>query len=134
MMDLDVSDRVIFEDNLISMTEPGIPPHGNSISGCKYATTVGAAPSIALADVSYGSKREQEGASEPHTFIIQPRVIVVPRNYVSADNYGAHPSSRFWSVSRNTLTRPPSSYADKQIWTQRETLTTDGSGWWASGH
>ena len=26
------------------------------------------------------------------------------------------------------------SYAEKQIWTQRETLTTDGSGWWASGH
>ena len=32
------------------------------------------------------------------------------------------------------MKRPPSSYADRQIWTQRETLTTDGSGWWASGY
>ena len=83
MMDLDVSDRVIFEDNTITMTEPGIPPHGNSISGYAYA---------------------------------------------------AHPSSRWWSYARNRMSRPPSSYAEKQIWTQRETLTTDGSGWWASGH
>jgi hypothetical protein len=36
MMDLDVSDRVIFEDNAITMTETGIPPHGNSISGYNY--------------------------------------------------------------------------------------------------
>ena len=32
------------------------------------------------------------------------------------------------------MSRPPSGYYEKQIWTQRETLTTDGSGWWASGH
>jgi hypothetical protein len=48
MMDLDVSDRVIFEDNVITMTEPGIPPHGNSISGCKDTTVLRAAASIAL--------------------------------------------------------------------------------------
>lgn len=30
MMDLDVSDRVIFEDNNIVCTEPGVVPHGNS--------------------------------------------------------------------------------------------------------
>ena len=31
------------------------------------------------------------------------------------------------------MIRPPSSYADKQTWTQRETVTTDGSGWWTKG-
>eukprot|EP01052_Picozoa_sp_SAG31_P065317 SAG31_NODE_24149_length_488_cov_0.786632_1_plen_147_part_01 len=82
-MDLDVSDRIIFEDNQIVMTESGIPPHGNSISGY---------------------------------------------------NYLVHPSSRWWSYARNAMRRPPSGYYEKQIWTQRETLTTDGSGWWASGH
>ena len=83
MMDLDVSDRVVFEDNAITLTEPGIPPHGNSISGYDYP---------------------------------------------------GHPSSRWWSYARNQMSRPPSSYADKQDWTQRETVTTDGSGYWASGH
>lgn len=32
-MDLDVSDRVVMENNTIVLTEPGVPPHGNSISG-----------------------------------------------------------------------------------------------------
>ena len=48
MMDLDVSDRVIFEDNVITMTEPGIPPHGNSISGCKDTTVLRAAGNALL--------------------------------------------------------------------------------------
>jgi hypothetical protein len=33
--DLDVSDRVILEDNRFICTETGVVPHGNSISGCK---------------------------------------------------------------------------------------------------
>ena len=33
MMDMDVSDRVVFEDNDITCTEEGVVPHGNSISG-----------------------------------------------------------------------------------------------------
>lgn len=82
-MDLDVSDRVIFEDNRIHSTETGVVPHGNSISGYQYRT---------------------------------------------------HPSSRFWSFARNLMTRPPSDRPeDVQQWTQRETVTTDGSGPWASG-
>ena len=68
MMDLDVSDRVVMEDNTITMTEPGIPPHGNSISGYDYP---------------------------------------------------GHPSSRWWSYARNSMNRPPSSYKDRQDWTQR---------------
>jgi hypothetical protein len=31
--DMDVSDRVVFEDNDIICTEHGVIPHGNSISG-----------------------------------------------------------------------------------------------------
>ena len=38
--DLDVSDRVIMEDNQIICTEKGVVPHGNSISG--YDWRVGA--------------------------------------------------------------------------------------------
>ena len=33
MMDLDVSDRVVFEHNTMTSTEKGVVPHGNSISG-----------------------------------------------------------------------------------------------------
>ena len=36
--DLDVSDRVIFEDNVVKCTERGVVPHGNSISGYDYPT------------------------------------------------------------------------------------------------
>lgn len=82
-MDLDVSDRVVFEQNRIVDTEPHVPPHGSSISG--YA-------------------------------------------------FPQHPSSRWWSYARNSMERAPTTTADKQAWTQRETVTTDGSGWWASGH
>ena len=35
-MDMDVSDRIVFEDNTIVDTEPHIPPHGNSISGYNF--------------------------------------------------------------------------------------------------
>ena len=31
--DMDVSDRIIFEDNEVVCTEHGVVPHGNSISG-----------------------------------------------------------------------------------------------------
>ena len=82
-MDLDVSNRVVMEDNIIQDTEPGVVPHGNSISNYQYTL---------------------------------------------------HPSSRFWSYARNHMTRPPSSDPrDRQQWTQRETVTTDGDGWWGSG-
>jgi len=75
-MDLDVSDRVVFEQNRIIDTEPHVPPHGSSISG--YA-------------------------------------------------FSEHPSSRWWSFARNAMVRMPTTAADKQAWTQRETVTTDGA-------
>ena len=78
--DLDVSDRVIMEDNRIVCTEKGVVPHGNSISGYDWRAGRG------------------------------------------------HPSSRFWSVTRNALSRPPFEKGAEQNWVQRETLTTDGSG------
>ena len=31
--DLDISDRIVFEDNTIICTEQGVVPHGNSVSG-----------------------------------------------------------------------------------------------------
>jgi hypothetical protein len=75
--DLDVSDRVVFEDNQIVCTEKGVVPHGNAVSG-------------------YDSYR--------------------------------NPSARWWSFTRNALSRPPYHKGTEQNWVQRETLTTDGSG------
>jgi hypothetical protein len=79
--DLDVSDRVVMEDNKIICTEKGVVPHGNSISGYDWTAS-----------------------------------------------RGGHPSSRFWSVARNSLSRPPFEKGAEQNWVQRETITTDGSG------
>ena len=81
--DLDVSDRVIFEENRFICTETGVVPHGNSISGYDWRS---------------------------------------------------NPSSRFWSVARNRLSRPPYKHGAEQNWVQRETLTTDGSGSWGTAH
>jgi hypothetical protein len=39
-----------------------------------------------------------------------------------------NPSSRWWSFSRNSLSRPPYKKGAEANWIQRETLTTDGSG------
>lgn len=81
-MDLDVTDRVRFEDNQIHSTERGVVPHGNSISGY---------------------------------------------------DFHAHPSSRWWSFARNLMTRPANK-TNRASWTQRETITTDGSGQFGTGY
>jgi hypothetical protein len=56
---------------------------------------------------------------------------VVPHgNSISGYDYRLHPSSRWWSFARNLMTRPANK-TNVRSWTQRETLTTDGSGEWA---
>ena len=73
--DMDVSDRIVFEENTVVCTEPGVVPHGNSVSG----------------------------------FHIE-----------------LNPSARWWSFTRNSLSRPPYKTGSEANWIQRETLTTDG--------
>ena len=74
---MDVSDRIVFEENKIICTEHGVVPHGNSISAYDART---------------------------------------------------NPSSRWWSFTRNNLSRPAYTKGTEQNWNQRESLTTDGSG------
>jgi hypothetical protein len=80
-MDLDVSNRVVVENNTITCVKKATLPHGNSISGYQW----------------------QE-----------------------------YPSTEFWYYARNTMSRPVNN--SKTNWVQRETLTTDGSGAWGTGH
>eukprot|EP00045_Choanoeca_perplexa_P010870 m.112858 g.112858 ORF g.112858 m.112858 type:complete len:743 (+) comp15422_c0_seq1:1217-3445(+) len=80
-MDLDVSNRVVVENNTIACVKKATLPHGNSISGYQWQQ---------------------------------------------------YPSSEFWYYVRNTMSRPANN--SKTNWVQRETLTTDGSGAWGTGH
>ena len=75
-MDLDVSDRMIMERNVIACTETQAVPHGNSISGYDFRS---------------------------------------------------HPSSKFWHIANNQMSRPPHNDPTHTNWRQRETMTTDGS-------
>ena len=57
-------------------------------------------------------------------------------NSISAYDWNSgHPSSRFWSFARNLMTRPPfqTGAGMERNWIQRETMTTDGSGAFATG-
>ena len=55
-------------------------------------------------------------------------------NSISGYDWRSNPSSRWWSVARNSMSRPPYKHGAEQNWIQRETLTTDGSGSWGTGH
>jgi hypothetical protein len=52
---------------------------------------------------------------------------------ISGYDWGGKPSSRFWSVARNVMTRIPFVPGTEANWKQRETMTTDGSGGFATG-
>jgi hypothetical protein len=60
---------------------------------------------------------------------------VVPHgNSISGYDFNHHPSSRWWSYARNHMSRPASQATEPTAWTQRETVTTDGSGGvWTTG-
>lgn len=49
-------------------------------------------------------------------------------------DWRTNPSSRWWSIARNELSRPPFHPGTEQNWIQRETMTTDGSGAYGSAH
>eukprot|EP00729_Bicosta_minor_P004002 gene4002-27673_t len=61
-------------------------------------------------------------------FELAENVVKQEGNSISGYDFARHPSSRWWSYARNTMVRVPSTWADRASWTQRETVTTDGSG------
>jgi hypothetical protein len=83
----DVSDQIIFEDNLVKTQNLGIL---DGSSNSAYDT----------------------GAADGTTWEHHP---------------GQNPSSRFWSVARNTFSRP-SNQSEKNFPESHETMTTDGPG------
>lgn len=59
---------------------------------------------------------------------------VVPHgNSISGYDWRLHPSSRWWSIARNKLSRPPFEEGAEANWIQRETMTTDAPGAFGSG-
>jgi hypothetical protein len=71
---------------------------------------------------------------EENEFICTEKGVVPHGNSISGYDWRTHSSSRWWSVARNRLSRPPYQPGAEQNWVQRETLTTDGSGSWGTAH
>ena len=67
-------------------------------------------------------------------FICTEKGVVPHGNSISGYDWRLHPSARWWSVARNSFTRPPYTPGTEQNWVQRETLTTDGSGAFGTAH
>ena len=70
---------------------------------------------------------------EANRVICTEKGVVPHGNSISGYDWRTHPSSRWWSVARNHLSRPQYEHGAEQNWIQRETITTDGSGEWCAG-